>query len=322
MLLGDVCTRHCTFCNIPGGRVAAVDADEPRRVAEAVARAGVALRGGHLGQPRRPARRRGRPFRLDHPADPAPESRLRGRSADPRFPGRSAGARDRARGAARRCSTTTWRPCRGCTRRCGRRRTTAGRCRCSAAPASGRTVSRRRCGSRPGIMVGVGETFDEVVALMRDAAPHGVQTLTIGQYSAAHRAAPPGDALGRSGRNSSTGRRRARSWGSTGSSPGPWCVRSYHAREQSAAGAAAQDSRAPPAPSPDDRRPALHCWAAGGGSVMPKPGATSRSVRQSASGLATRTGGRRGRQARAFAPPPSLLSCRLPEPASPCRHRS
>ena len=35
MLLGEICTRHCTFCNIPGGRVAAVDADEPRRVAEA-----------------------------------------------------------------------------------------------------------------------------------------------------------------------------------------------------------------------------------------------------------------------------------------------
>jgi lipoic acid synthetase len=36
MLLGEICTRHCTFCNIPGGRVAAIDSDEPRRVAEAV----------------------------------------------------------------------------------------------------------------------------------------------------------------------------------------------------------------------------------------------------------------------------------------------
>ena len=36
MLLGEICTRHCTFCNIPGGRVSAVDPDEPRRVAEAV----------------------------------------------------------------------------------------------------------------------------------------------------------------------------------------------------------------------------------------------------------------------------------------------
>ena len=37
MLMGDVCTRHCTFCNIPGGRVADLDPDEPRRVAAAVA---------------------------------------------------------------------------------------------------------------------------------------------------------------------------------------------------------------------------------------------------------------------------------------------
>ncbi len=36
MLLGEVCTRYCTFCNIPGGRVGSVDGDEPRRVAEAV----------------------------------------------------------------------------------------------------------------------------------------------------------------------------------------------------------------------------------------------------------------------------------------------
>ena len=41
MLMGDVCTRHCTFCNIPGGRVAPIDPDEPRRVAEAVQELGL-----------------------------------------------------------------------------------------------------------------------------------------------------------------------------------------------------------------------------------------------------------------------------------------
>ena len=40
LLMGPTCTRHCTFCNIPGGRVAPLKNDEPRRVAEAV---------GHLG---------------------------------------------------------------------------------------------------------------------------------------------------------------------------------------------------------------------------------------------------------------------------------
>jgi lipoic acid synthetase len=35
MLLGNLCTRHCRFCSVPHGRPLAVDADEPRRVADA-----------------------------------------------------------------------------------------------------------------------------------------------------------------------------------------------------------------------------------------------------------------------------------------------
>lgn len=36
MILGDVCTRSCGFCNIATGRPPGLDLDEPRRVAEAV----------------------------------------------------------------------------------------------------------------------------------------------------------------------------------------------------------------------------------------------------------------------------------------------
>jgi lipoyl synthase len=38
MLLGNICTRRCGFCAVPKGRPAAIDWDEPRRVAEAVAK--------------------------------------------------------------------------------------------------------------------------------------------------------------------------------------------------------------------------------------------------------------------------------------------
>jgi lipoic acid synthetase len=38
MLMGDICTRHCGFCNVGKGRPGALDPDEPQRVAEAVAR--------------------------------------------------------------------------------------------------------------------------------------------------------------------------------------------------------------------------------------------------------------------------------------------
>ena len=41
MLLGDTCTRNCAFCAVSHGRPRPVDADEPRRVAEAVARLGL-----------------------------------------------------------------------------------------------------------------------------------------------------------------------------------------------------------------------------------------------------------------------------------------
>ena len=38
ILLGDICTRRCGFCAVPKGHPRPIDYDEPRRVAEAVAR--------------------------------------------------------------------------------------------------------------------------------------------------------------------------------------------------------------------------------------------------------------------------------------------
>jgi lipoyl synthase len=41
MLLGNLCTRRCGFCAVPKGKPEAIDFDEPRRVAEAVAALGL-----------------------------------------------------------------------------------------------------------------------------------------------------------------------------------------------------------------------------------------------------------------------------------------
>lgn len=41
MILGNLCTRRCGFCAVPKGRPQPLDPDEPRRVAEAVARLGL-----------------------------------------------------------------------------------------------------------------------------------------------------------------------------------------------------------------------------------------------------------------------------------------
>ena len=42
MILGDTCTRACTFCNVKTGRPNLLDPHEPERVAEAVAKMGLA----------------------------------------------------------------------------------------------------------------------------------------------------------------------------------------------------------------------------------------------------------------------------------------
>jgi lipoyl synthase len=41
MMLGNLCTRRCGFCAVPKGRPEAIDLDEPRRVAYAVAQLGL-----------------------------------------------------------------------------------------------------------------------------------------------------------------------------------------------------------------------------------------------------------------------------------------
>ena len=41
MIMGDICTRACAFCNVATGRPTHLDSDEPRRVADAVARLGL-----------------------------------------------------------------------------------------------------------------------------------------------------------------------------------------------------------------------------------------------------------------------------------------
>lgn len=41
MILGNVCTRPCGFCSVPKGKTETLQADEPQRVAEAAARLGL-----------------------------------------------------------------------------------------------------------------------------------------------------------------------------------------------------------------------------------------------------------------------------------------
>ena len=75
MILGDTCTRACGFCAIKTGRPTWFDDDEPRRVAEAVARDAPRPRRRHQRRPRRPARRRRAARSRPRSASSAPASR-------------------------------------------------------------------------------------------------------------------------------------------------------------------------------------------------------------------------------------------------------
>ena len=85
MILGDVCTRACRFCSVRKGQPRPVDADEPRRVAAAAARLGLA----HVvvtcvtrdDLPDGGAEHFVRDHRGDPPGEPAPRSRCSPRTS-------------------------------------------------------------------------------------------------------------------------------------------------------------------------------------------------------------------------------------------------
>jgi lipoic acid synthetase len=177
MILGDTCTRSCGFCAVKTGRPGTVDADEPRRVGEAVAQ----MRLGHavvtsvnrdeladggaavFAETVREIRRQspgtsvevlipdfvGRPESLDVVLDARPEI-----------------LNHNVETVARLYS----------------------RVRPQARYERSLDVLRRTKERAPelvcksGVMVGLGETRDEVLATMRDIAEQGTDILTVGQY--------------------------------------------------------------------------------------------------------------------------------------------
>ena len=112
MILGDVCTRACAYCAVAHGKPHELDRAEPARVADAIERMALQLRGHHLGRSRRPRRRRRVHLRGDHPRDPRARPRLPHRGADSRLPGLESSLRA-VLDAAPTCSITTSRRCRG-----------------------------------------------------------------------------------------------------------------------------------------------------------------------------------------------------------------
>jgi len=176
MLLGNRCTRRCFFCSVPKARPDPVDADEPRRVAEAAARLGLAhvvvtsvdrddlpdKGAGHFAKTIEALRAagefvievltpdfRGRPQGADLVAEAGPDIYNHNVETAPRlYPRVRPGA-----------------VYEGSLELLAR-------------------VKRARPGllTKSGMMVGLGERDDEVLAVLADLRAHEVDIVTLGQY--------------------------------------------------------------------------------------------------------------------------------------------
>jgi lipoate synthase len=179
MILGDVCTRRCPFCDVAHGRPQPPDPDEPVHLAESIARLGLRyavitsvdrddLRdggAGHFATCLRAIRARN------------PNTRLE--CLVPDFRGRESVALDQFTGEAipdvfnHNLETVPrlYREVRpGADYRGSLALLQAFKARHPAVP------------TKSGLMLGLGETQDEVLAVMRDLRTQGCDMLTLGQY--------------------------------------------------------------------------------------------------------------------------------------------
>jgi len=178
MIMGDLCTRRCPFCDVAHGRPQPLDREEPRHLGETIAALQLAyvvitsvdrddLRDGgaqHFVDCIRAVR------------ELSPGTRIE--ILTPDFRGRL----DRALAILAAAPPDVM----------NHNLETVPRLYAQARPGSDYAHSLRLLGdfksthpatpTKSGLMVGLGETNDEILATMRDLRAHGVDMLTIGQY--------------------------------------------------------------------------------------------------------------------------------------------
>ena len=178
MIMGDTCTRACAFCNVKTGLPGALDPDEPENVGKAVAKLGLKhvvitsvdrddlADGGaeHFAQT----------IRAIRAASPGTTIEV----LTPDFL-RKDGAIEIVMDARARCvQPQSGNRAAALSERSGRARAISRRCACWSAP--------RNCApngfTKSGLMVGLGESREEIMQVMDDLRAAGVDFLTIGQY--------------------------------------------------------------------------------------------------------------------------------------------
>jgi lipoyl synthase len=177
MILGNVCTRRCGFCAVQKGAPLAVDYDEPRRVAEACAALG--LRYAVVTSVNRDDRKDGG-AELFALTIKAIRERIPGCKVEvlvPDFQGSHAAMDIVMRAAPDVLNHNTETVPRLYRQvRLGARYERSLDMLCYAKQSSTQTPTKS------GLMLGLGETAEEVIQVIRDLRDHDVDILTLGQY--------------------------------------------------------------------------------------------------------------------------------------------
>jgi lipoyl synthase len=178
MIMGDLCTRRCPFCDVGHGRPLPLDADEPRHLAETIAK--LKLKYVVITSVDRDDLRDGG---AKHFVDCIRETRALSPATQieiltPDFRGRL----DRALGILREAPPDVM----------NHNLETVPRLYLQARPGSDYAHSMKllkdfktehpNTPTKSGLMVGLGETNEEILDVMRDLRAHNVDMLTVGQY--------------------------------------------------------------------------------------------------------------------------------------------
>ncbi len=178
MIMGDLCTRRCPFCDVGHGRPLPLDADEPRHLAETIAK--LKLKYVVITSVDRDDLRDGG---AEHFVNCIRETRALSPTTQieiltPDFRGRL----DRALGILRAAPPDVM----------NHNLETVPRLYLQARPGSDYAHSLKllkdfkaehlNVPTKSGVMVGLGETNDEILEVMKDLRAHDVDMLTVGQY--------------------------------------------------------------------------------------------------------------------------------------------
>jgi lipoic acid synthetase len=177
MILGNVCTRRCGFCAVRKGAPLEVDYDEPRRVAEAVAAMG--LRFAVITSVNRDDRKDGG-AELFALTIRAIRERVPGCGIEvlvPDFQGSHAAMEIVMEAAPDVLNHNT-----ETVPRLYRQVRLGARYERSLDMLAYAKQIAPRTPAKSGLMLGLGETGDEVLSVMGDLRAHGVDILTLGQY--------------------------------------------------------------------------------------------------------------------------------------------